>query len=227
MLSELGRLSETEGFTLGFLLDPDEVERRLVDENGIRLDEWGLRFSNQELDSFVRAHDLFGRLTGESPSVEGDVLVAPSDFVPGYYTTIFCDFVRERWLQATASFTFETVMSHPGKLDLLVAAREAGYRTYLYYICTEDVRLNLDRIANRAALGGHAVPPEVVKARYGRSLALASQATCLVDRAYHFDNSGLAPDLIAEFDAGRLVKASANLPNWFVTSVLPSFVQRR
>jgi len=38
------------------------------------------------------------------------------------------------------------------------AARSQGYRTYLYYVCTDGARIN--RVAVRVKQGGHPVPEE-------------------------------------------------------------------
>lgn len=62
-------------------------------------------------------------------------------------------------LKVRQTFTFETVMSHPGKVALLQQAQQAGYRTYLYYVAT-DPEINVSRVANRVALKGHDVPSE-------------------------------------------------------------------
>ena len=40
-------------------------------------------------------------------------------------------------------------MSHPSKVALLENAQRAGYRTYLYYIATDDPAINVSRVANR------------------------------------------------------------------------------
>ena len=47
------------------------------------------------------------------------------------------------------SFSFETVFSHPAKIDILRRAFESGYRTYLYFIATETPEINIARIAQR------------------------------------------------------------------------------
>ena len=60
-------------------------------------------------------------------------------------------------LKVRQTFTFETVMSHPGKVALLQQAQQAGYRTYLYYVATDDPEINVSRVANRVALKGHDV----------------------------------------------------------------------
>ena len=86
-------------------------------------------------------------------------------------------------------FTFETVMSHPGKVELLAEARSKGYRTYLYYVATDDSQMNISRVQNRVATGGHDVPSDKVEERYHRSLAILIKAIANTYRADSFDNS--------------------------------------
>ena len=68
------------------------------------------------------------------------------------------DFLRIKLLERQATFTFETVMSHPSKVKLLEKAKAAGYRTYLYYVATDDPAINISRVQNRTKLDGHDVP---------------------------------------------------------------------
>lgn len=107
-----------------------------------------------------------------------------------YLASVAADFIRLRLLDSKIFFTFETVMSNVGKVQLLAKARDAGYRTYLYYIATDDPAINVSRVQNRVKLGGHAVPEDKIFTRYGRSLDLLFQAIRLTNRAYIFDNSG-------------------------------------
>ena len=55
-----------------------------------------------------------------------------------YRAHIVPAFLRQKFLELKISFTFETVMSHRSKVELLAKARDVGYRTYLYFIATED-----------------------------------------------------------------------------------------
>ena len=54
-------------------------------------------------------------------------------------------------------------------------ARSMGFRTYLYFVATDDAAINADRVARRHAQGGHAVPAEKIVQRYGRSIANVSR----------------------------------------------------
>ncbi|MGL4512717.1 MAG: zeta toxin family protein [Lacipirellulaceae bacterium] len=125
-------------------------------------------------------------------------------------------------MDAGRPFSVETVMSHPSKLDLIRRARGAGYRTYLYFVATDNPEINLSRVRNRARQGGHDVPEDKVRTRYTRSLGLLPDAIRLTSRAYVFDNSGAEMRWLAEItDGTRLeLKSGQEVPRWFHDSVL-------
>lgn len=220
LLQDLLDVSRARGFSLGIVLNPDEFERELVASRRIDLAPWGVHCTDEDFAAFVTGHALHERVCGPRPRVEDNALVVPGDFESGYYIPIVSDFLRGRWIATSKSFAFETVMSSHDKVDFLAKARSAGYRVYLYYICTATAWLNQQRIRNRVAQGGHDVPSYKVELRYTRSLSLVPDAIRLSHRAYFFDNSGLKHRLVAEFDSGVLVKAAEDLPNWFIDDVL-------
>jgi len=70
-------------------------------------------------------------------------------------------------------------MSHPSKVDYFDRANKAGYKTHLYFVCTEASSINIERVKNRMEKGGQAVPTEKIVSRYLKSLALLPQAVSL------------------------------------------------
>lgn len=102
----------------------------------------------------------------------------------------------ESSLQAGKNIIYETVFSHPSKLDIIRRAVSLGYFVRLFFICTESPRINVDRVAERFAKGGHSVPGNKVSERYNRALLYGAEAMRLVQRGYLYDNSADA----AEFD---------------------------
>ena len=100
-----------------------------------------------------------------------------------------------------------------GFLDLAV-----GYRTYLYYIATEDPAINIARVRSRVHLGGHDVPEDKIVSRYARSLDLLLEAVRLSNRAYLFDNSRQGGERlwVAEITDGRDLEMKCDpMPTWF------------
>jgi predicted ABC-type ATPase len=80
------------------------------------------------------------------------------------------DFQRDQCLRGHVNFSFETVMSHPSKVDFMVRADDAGYQVTLYFVCTSDPDINVRRVQNRVLSGGHDVPQNRIIARYGEAL---------------------------------------------------------
>ena len=101
------------------------------------------------------------------------------------------DFQRESCLTNQLSFSFETVMSHPSKVDFLVRADDAGYDVTLYFVCTSDPEINVRRVENRVRRGGHDVPHDRIVARYWRTLGWLAHAALVARRTVLFDNSAL------------------------------------
>lgn len=100
------------------------------------------------------------------------------------------------------------------------AAREAGFRVALVYICAEPVEVCIRRVAQRVALGGHAVPESDIRRRYRRSLANLPLIIEQVDAARLFDNSSIgAATLVAELTRGEVVYRAPVLPAWLTRSI--------
>ncbi|SEJ72049.1 Predicted ABC-type ATPase, partial [Azotobacter beijerinckii] len=144
--------------------------------------------------------------------------------VNSYYASVVADFIRHKLLDARTSFTFETVMSSPDKVDFLRKAKAQWFRTYLYFVATEDPEINISRVANRVRAGGHPVPKEKIVSRYYRSLDLLAEAVQYTDRAYIFDNSGQDRIWLAEVTDGVELEFKGEwMPHWFKTALWDKF----
>lgn len=87
------------------------------------------------------------------------------------------------------SFSFETVMSHASKVELLAQAKAAGFLARLVFVATNNPELNVKRVRQRVSEGGHDVPEPLILARYQRTLGLLQSAFDTADEAMVFDNS--------------------------------------
>lgn len=145
--------------------------------------------------------------------------------VNSYLASVASDFLRQKLLEQKISFTLETVMSHQSKVDLLTQAQAAGYRTYLYFVATDDPAINTSRVKSRVLLGGHNVPSDRIESRYYRFLDLLMEAIRRSNRAYIFDNSGENGEKqhtwLAEITDGRQLELKSDLiPAWFKRAVM-------
>jgi predicted ABC-type ATPase len=133
---------------------------------------------------------------------------------------------RDDHLQAKKSFSFETVMSHESKIDVLRRARSAGFQVYVYFVGTGDPQTNVDRVAARVRLGGHDVARDRIVARWHRTMQNLRFALTLADEAFVFDNSSTeeGPKLMLHLKQNRVEKQrpSSQMPDWIVRFALPA-----
>ncbi|TVP55598.1 MAG: dephospho-CoA kinase [Halomonadaceae bacterium] len=105
-----------------------------------------------------------------------------------YEAALLAEKERLRLVQEQQSFCFETVFSHPSKLDFIAHARAMGYTIVVFYFHLQDPGLNLARVAQRVAQGGHGVAEEKVRQRLPRTFELAQRLPGLVDELHLVDN---------------------------------------
>jgi predicted ABC-type ATPase len=214
---------------LGVYLNPDEIEAGIKQTGFLDVGAFGIEATSAEvLPVFTRSDFL--KMEGlEEPARRLRFADGRLEFagvaVNAYFASVAVDFLRRKLLERKATFTFETVMSHPGKVELLEEAQRAGYRTYLYYVATDDPEINVSRVRNRVGLGGHPVPEEKIVSRYHRSLGLLMEAIKYTNRAYIFDNSTDNADRklawVAEITEGRALELKTDrIPSWFKRAVL-------
>jgi predicted ABC-type ATPase len=143
---------------------------------------------------------------------------------------VVADRKREACIAEGRSFSFETVMSHPSKVDILARAKASGFFVQVFFVGTESSRINVNRVAVRVAQGGHDVPVDRIVARWKRTMELLHQAISASDKAFVFDNSATAPTLLrprlvletaTSLDTDRMVsRRFPPVPDWIRHYVL-------
>ncbi|MEM7584514.1 MAG: AAA family ATPase, partial [Acidobacteriota bacterium] len=96
--------------------------------------------------------------------------------------------------RSRASFAVETTLSSQMYVKRLRKWSRLGYRTTLHFIEVPSAEFAIQRVAQRVAAGGHSIPPEDIRRRYARGLALfESTYKRLPSRWYHWyaDDKGL------------------------------------
>ena len=216
-------------FLHGVYINPDEIEAQIQREGFLNLTDFKVVPTQVEVQAFFRG-SKFLEAAGYAAEaqlidLEENRLAFNGITVNSYLASVAADFIRTKLLDQKISFSFETVMSHPGKLDILRTARKCGYRTYLYYVATDDPNINISRVKNRVARGGHSVPEDKIIERYHRSIAQLADAISLTDRAYIFDNSKETANqqavFLAEVTGGSSMRIEPEkLPLWFLRAAL-------
>ncbi|MBS0506856.1 MAG: zeta toxin family protein [Proteobacteria bacterium] len=213
---------------LGVYVNADEMEKAIRSDGYLNLADYEVMADAAELHAFLQASTLLAKAgllpQAQQLSVVNDKVVFGAVVVNSYWASVLADFIRHKLLAAQVSFTFETVMSSPDKVEFLHKAQQAGYRTYLYFVATEDVEINVARVHYRVETGGHPVAEDKIRSRYVRSLELLPQAVAYADRAYIFDNSGPERVWTAEVTDGvEIEMKSDEMPAWFKAALWDKF----
>ena len=106
-----------------------------------------------------------------------------------YEAALLADQQRNTLLASGASFCFETVFSHPSKIDFTARAKALDYTVIMVLIHLEQAELNAARVAQRVQEGGHNVPTEKLLKRIPRMLNQVKTAIPLCDEVRVLDNS--------------------------------------
>jgi predicted ABC-type ATPase len=214
---------------LGIYINPDDIQYKIQQEGFIDFSEYKVISTKEEIFSFFSNSILLKKENLQDFSKQlkfaENKLHIPPDYFNSYIASVLSDFIRRKLVDAKSSFSFETVMSSPDKIEFLKQAQESSFRTYLYYIATDDPEINISRVKNRVKAGGHSVPQDKIISRYSRSLDLLSQAILYTNRAYIFDNSDPQLILLDEITNGDSIELKTDtIPVWFEESVRKKLV---
>ncbi|HCQ13872.1 zeta toxin family protein [Flavobacterium sp.] len=214
----------------GFFVNADKLEKELSQSGFIDLKQIGISVNQSDLDEFKLAPSsisLFDKATKENHPInvyiKEDCIVDSSKDTHSYEGSFIAAFIRHLLIKNNKSFSFESVMSHPSKINEIKEAIQHGYKPYLYFVCIDSPTVNKSRVIDRVKKGGHAVSEDKIEERYYRTLELLHKILPICYRAYLFDNSGKNLQLIAELYKESLVLMTETPPKWFVNYVLPHY----
>ena len=124
--------------------------------------------------------------------------------------------IRFRLLHEGRSFCFETVFSHPSKIDFVAQAKALGYEIILVFIHLDTMSLNQARVAQRVSEGGHNVPDEKVASRIPRVLQNIKKTLPLCDQVRILNNSKIHNPFqqVAVIRNGKKLQQEIVLPDW-------------
>ena len=223
-------------------LNADNLERDLKAKPVLDLNQFDLRINAANLVDYLThakrpiknadGTESKGPLLSVTPVIDGCLIDLSGNIIDSYLAARILDYIRKELLSLKVGFTFETVMSHESKIQFLRDAKEQGYRTYLYFVTTEDPDINVDRVKQRVKNGGHPVEESKIRKRYFSTMKMLIDAIEVSDRAYLFDNSSNAADqpasYICEITNGDTLTINPNFtgefPIWFEKYVLVHLV---
>lgn len=210
---------------LGIYVNADEIEKELNQSGALLFEPFKIKISENDIIDFFNKHPLIKKANLQNDiaklRVANNVLHFDGIAINSYWAAALADFIRRKLLAAKTSFSFETVMSSRDKVEFLKEAKSKGFRTYLYFVATEDPDINISRVAHRVKMGGHPVPQDKIINRYHASLDLLIDALPYTDRAYIFDNSSEDRVWIAEITEGNELEFKCEkIPRWFEKAIL-------
>ncbi|MDB5089849.1 MAG: hypothetical protein JWR09_3843 [Mucilaginibacter sp.] len=177
-------------------INADRYEREIKLNLRFNFNAYRVKVSQKDFIEHVRSSSLFYEKIKdknflEKINIKAGVLKFDllKEEVNSYHASFIASFLVEKLLETGQSFCFETVMSHESKVNLLEVAKSKGYKTYLYFVYTDNPELNITRVGLRALMGLHDVKPDIIRSRYDRSFALLPKAIKIANEAYIVNNS--------------------------------------
>lgn len=154
--------------------------------------------------AFVNADNIAKEVYPEAPELHS------------YEAASIAEDLRTQLLASGKSFCFETVYSHPSKIDFVAKAKALGYQVVLIFIHLDNVMLNKARIAQRLLEGGHFVPDHKVESRIPRTLQYVLKTLPLCDELWVLDNSNANFPFrtVLRIKNGEIQKHSTPVPHW-------------
>ena len=162
------------------------------------------RFGTDFFSIDDRCAELNGGLfTGIRPSLRARVAAECQAFI-------------ERHIADRASFAVETTLRSDAAIRQAEAANAAGFSTFLFFVATNDVGLNIERIGTRGRMGGHSSPDADIRSIFASSMANLPRAVAVFSHVECFDNSedGVPWIRVLAFDRGSVTYRADSLPAW-------------
>lgn len=188
----------------------DKIEADLRKKTTFNFNAYRVKVSDSEFKQHILTDGLFASKIKDDSfidaiHIEGGLLTVklPKKKINSYHASFIATYLVYKLLSTGQSFCFETVMSHISKVNILSMAKKAGYKTYLYFVFTDNVELNIARVKLRVRQGQHNVDSSLIRNRYSRAFKLLAKALALAEEAFLIDNSNV-PEIVAEKHRAKL-----------------------
>jgi predicted ABC-type ATPase len=183
-------------------ISADRIEEILKEKSSYNFNPYHIKISQQDFLAHVKSSGLylsnkFEDNFAESFTIISGILYIKNIQINSYHASFIATFLVQKLFEINKSFCFETVMSHASKIELLKLAKKLGYKTYFYFLFTNNVDINITRIKERVAYGKHNVSNEKVRNRFYKTFEHIKEATKISDTVFLINNSERLP--IIEF----------------------------
>ncbi len=159
-----------------------------------------------------------GYINPDLPFVNVDI-VARNE-LGGYTEENFvkaAEITRERiskHLEFKQDFMIESNLAKTADYNWIENMKKAGYEIILYFLCTKDILINIDRVERRVKEGGHFIPAHIITDRYNLCLIYLKSRLHLFQEVYLIDNTEQVVEEMAILNNGKIEMEVADLPDW-------------
>lgn len=200
-------------------VNADEIEKKLALSFKFHFNAYRIKVSDSDFKKHILESGILNKIKDKSFLKKIEIisgilyLKIKKNELNSYIASFIASFLATKLIQTKQSFCLETVLSHESKIKLIQQANKNGYKTYLYFVFTENWKLNVERVRLRVLSGGHAVNSKKIGERFYRSLRLFSLAgqeaynTFLIDNSTNFD-------LMCALIKNKPVFISEKYPEW-------------
>lgn len=121
-------------------------------------------------------------------------------------------------------FMIESNLAKSSDYEWIEKMIHRGYELILFFLCTDDVNINVNRVQRRVKEGGHDITPEIIIHRYKMALIYLKGKLRLFKEAYFIDNSTDEAIEVGNIKEGKLTEDIKECPKW-LNEIL--FIARR
>lgn len=136
----------------------------------------------------------------------------------------------EQALSGHRDFAYEGHFTENSRFELISRFKTAGYQTEMIFLGLDTLQQSLERVTQRAALGGHKVPSWIVNYNYENNPKYIDQHLKLLDRLSIYNTSEREALPLLLYEQGQLRFKAPATPGWLqqhmpILSALPLIQQ--
>jgi predicted ABC-type ATPase len=170
-----------------------------------------------------------GKTTFYSTAIESNLIEAELPFVNvdlitqqlGGYTEenfvraseIYSERVGEH-IKNKESFLIESNLADTRTYDWILLMKKNGYDVVLYFLSTDDVNININRVKFRVAEGGHDVAESIIKNRYALSHSYLKSKLHEFKEVFLIDNSAETASIEVRMLDFKITEQKSILTDW-------------
>lgn len=115
-------------FDLGVYVNADEINRAIQTKGVVDFGDFQITLNSEVFLKGLK--DRYPEYVG-FVEVSGNSLLVTQTSIGDYLAMYVAEYLREELLKSGKKFSFETIMSHPSKLEFMRKAKLQGYKVYL------------------------------------------------------------------------------------------------